>query len=422
MAYLQIYSENPNFSYIISKNPETGMLLRKMQSGYATGWYSKNNSVFNVYFKDDNDYSSFSNNPEMEYVDSQRYCAPEFVQKSIKTFFNDLINKESEYDTINKYKHTMFVNMFEMKNKIHLEKLLKHTDGFELKALENVVGNSYRIEISTVNSFKSLINFMYVLSVFYSIMNNKNSLFDDSEITKLTKALSNIKAPYFIIYIIKSRLIRSPKVFKANKETLENAAKENVTLFHGSTDIFRKEFITNEIKYRNNILDIGCGELRVYGKYVKRKALEKGLNYYGVETDEKLFNWLKDNPDINKGFKIYYGLSRFIRKYNNEKVDIILSEVIEHMDYSDACKLLEFIIKHINFEKIIITTPNKTFNKYYSFSDEDKRHDDHYYELTNNEFKNLISNVFINYKYRFNDIGDVVNDETSTSAAVIENV
>ena len=57
-------------------------------------------------------------------------------------------------------------------------------------------------------------------------------------------------------------------------------------------------------------------------------------------------------------------------------------------------KLLEKIKSNILFDKIIITTPDVDFNKYYSPNYEENgeinlRHHDHKYEYTQEEFKNI---------------------------------
>ncbi|WP_420871913.1 hypothetical protein [Cohnella rhizosphaerae] len=57
MAIVQLKSSHPQFTFLIRKNPSTGMQLRQIRQGMAYGWYS-DDSTYNVYFKDaDNDIS-----------------------------------------------------------------------------------------------------------------------------------------------------------------------------------------------------------------------------------------------------------------------------------------------------------------------------------------------------------------------------
>lgn len=57
MAIVQLRSTNPQLSFIIRKNPQSGMQLRPVRQGIAYGWYS-DEATYNVYFKDaDNEVS-----------------------------------------------------------------------------------------------------------------------------------------------------------------------------------------------------------------------------------------------------------------------------------------------------------------------------------------------------------------------------
>jgi hypothetical protein len=48
---MQIKSNNPNFSFIIRKNPSSGMIIEAVRKGYLFGWYTGENT-YNLYFKD----------------------------------------------------------------------------------------------------------------------------------------------------------------------------------------------------------------------------------------------------------------------------------------------------------------------------------------------------------------------------------
>ena len=72
----------------------------------------------------------------------------------------------------------------------------------------------------------------------------------------------------------------------------------------------------------------------------------------------------------------------------------------------------------MNFNKIIITTPNRSFNKFYMLG-QDFRHDDHKWEYTELQFKEYIQEIVTDdLKVTFLDIGDTV-DGISCSQGVI---
>ena len=51
MCIIILSSTNPKFSFILNKNPKSGMQIRTLRKGFAFGFY-KNDSNYLVYFKD----------------------------------------------------------------------------------------------------------------------------------------------------------------------------------------------------------------------------------------------------------------------------------------------------------------------------------------------------------------------------------
>ncbi len=45
MAFMQIGSTNPKFSFILKKNPESGMIVRSVREGHLFGYYSGDNKT-----------------------------------------------------------------------------------------------------------------------------------------------------------------------------------------------------------------------------------------------------------------------------------------------------------------------------------------------------------------------------------------
>ena len=64
MAIVQMKSTNPNYSFLLKKNPSTGMLLRSTRKGMAYGWYT-DALTFNVYFKDADNQISYKQHTNM---------------------------------------------------------------------------------------------------------------------------------------------------------------------------------------------------------------------------------------------------------------------------------------------------------------------------------------------------------------------
>lgn len=119
MAIVPLRSTNPKFSFLIKKNPGSGMLLRSIRKGTAYGWYT-DESAFNVYFKDaDNEISYKQNeNENFEYLNVSRYNTPLFPLNAINEFFSAPFKAQDERDAEG-YEHTFFINL------IHVEKTPK---------------------------------------------------------------------------------------------------------------------------------------------------------------------------------------------------------------------------------------------------------------------------------------------------------
>src|SRR5579875_1307991 len=100
MAIVQLKSSNPAFSFIIRKNPATGMLIREIRKGFGYGWFS-DEGTYNVYFKDaDNDVSYKQDKDEQfEYLNTTRYNSPLAILNIVNEYFDHVLKKKSEQDT-----------------------------------------------------------------------------------------------------------------------------------------------------------------------------------------------------------------------------------------------------------------------------------------------------------------------------------
>ena len=144
-----------------------------------------------------------------------------------------------------------------------------------------------------------------------------------------------------------------------------------------------------------------------------------------------------------------------------ERVDVICSEVVEHMPLNDASRLLATILSVVPAQTLIVTTPNRDFNKHYligeaeepaeadpkvfecniveDLSEKDKkstvwkavkgrRHDDHHWEMNAPEFRHWISflhsklqhNVRQRWDYSVHGVGHSVDGVYSSQAVVFQ--
>src|SRR3990167_9485229 len=118
MAFMQIGSTNPKFSFILKKNPSSGPLIRSRREGHLFGYYSNDNKIFNCFFRDSDTEISYKRfkDEEFEYVNPSRYNAPEFVLDCVMEFLEHIIKKENEFD-VECYDNFLMINMINIKRK-----------------------------------------------------------------------------------------------------------------------------------------------------------------------------------------------------------------------------------------------------------------------------------------------------------------
>lgn len=423
MSAIQLKSTNPKFSFVIQKNPDKGIKLKSIRLGIACGWYSENNQAYNVFFKDAEDEISFKKHKdeEFEYLNVTRYNSALFVINAIDEFFRSAFKTESEYDEKN-FENSFFINMLNVKNARYITAFTKYFDDYSVEYKE-IAKDNYQISISTKNTIFELLNFVALFANFVAIVNDEDLFIKEENVVKNLSCINVIDAPYFVRYLFKIRFMKGRKIFEEYKDSLEKTSRGKYEMTYGDTWEARQEFVESNLDFKHDILDIGCGE----GKYITRfsKQIEKNkLNYFAVDVDETVLALAKKRAENKRVHNVSFfnSLEEYKELGKTEKVDIILSEVIEHMEIEDAEKLVKYILENINFNKLIITTPDVRFNVNY-FMGEALRHDDHKFEFTRNEFRKFILDAMSvsndNYSAVVFGVGDSVDGICTTQGVVV---
>lgn len=430
MCLLRLLSTNPNFGYVIKKNPASvmPMQVRSIRRGVAFGFYKKNTiNEYIVYFQDAQNEISYKehHNQEFEYLNKLRYNSPIFVLNALTEFFKATYVTNNNYDIDLAYTNTFIVNLvqIDMTAKKIITKFNLYFPDLNIHVKE-MAAESYEITITTTKNLYYLLNFVNVYFGLISIINTNDLDFNDGTVSRLINSLNVVNAPYYVRYLISSRVIVSNKIFQKYKNLLE--AKDMILNF-GNTNYQRRSFIRNKINFDKPIIDIGCGEGFYAIPFSKNLAKnDESLSYYAVDIDENILEKLKyklNKQDICKNIIFHKSVECLLEELdNNFHYDVIITEVIEHMDKDESLLLLMNVINNINFSKIIITTPNKDFNKNYIL-DNQFRHDDHKFELTGTEFMEYIKELNLpdKYKLEYIGVGDIVNNEACSHALIITN-
>lgn len=425
MASLRLISNNPNLSYLIKKNPESGMKVKTLKKGRLFGWYRrrKDNLIeYDIYFEDNPNEISFKKNKyqEYEYINSSKYNSPVFVVNAIKEYFQSAMNEESK-----EYNYQLEITSVEIKNRNRIDSIIKQiTDirqiTIELKEIEQRVENFkdygiYRVVIKSNSLFK-LLNFSYLFFSLIAVIAGIEVSTDYSYIEKLVKSSNLINSSYYIKYLIKFYFIKSEKDFNKIREELNYSEKDDIDIkILSNFDLRRRtifEYLSNRKEY--NLVDLGAGE----GKYLKlAERLEENKSYYAIDLDEKMRRIIKKKV-IERDYKnviILESIEDFLELGLEENFIVLMTEVFEHNELTYNRKILDKLLNNLSCKEIVITTPNREFNKNYSI--EGLRHEDHKFELTKEELIDWLDNNFSGIDYKIENLGDEVNG-VSTSLIV----
>lgn len=427
---LKIKSNNDYLLDILYKNPDTdfGLYFKPMKNGHVVG-NAVNKHQYEVLFQD----TKYSYMPEeANQIDFQSYCSPLVILHICNELFIHILKSREEFsgkaimwlgitqgeadtESCTIEVPTFYIDSSWYRNKRFL--LSKYFDGI---TVEPQGGCIFRLTITAKSIFEAF-NLLAITSLFTHVTNDYGvfTYIDDSLAQKFGRILTNIEnVPYFVFYLFILRAIKSPRQFEELKPVFESyLAKSGLqaNLVLQGTTRQRLEYITDLLETDMPVLDIGCGELLYY-----KRMMQKGLtaSYYAVDKElrfEKLAENIGRRYDDDNLF--FYNN---IRDFNSdEKLNIILTEVIEHNPLEESKELIKKALEY-NFNKLVITTPNVEFNQFYSM-DDDKRHPDHHFEPTRQEFEELIEGCVTttNINIEYFQLGDSLNGIQPTQGCII---
>lgn len=416
-----ILESDDDLGYIIKKNPSSDMIKRQTRNCEMSGFYKLGSkSSYMVYGRDFRDCSfKTSSISDNNYLNPNIYSSATFVIAAISDFFDAPLKQIQSTDK--KCVNKLTINAFPFDKNI---KMLQ-TFAQYLNVTTDIVkhNGSNKIIIEVNDTIHYLLNAVIIMMTLLASHNNEDLQIKDSFSEKIISSIVRCDAPYFVRYYMSSRILNRDDFHKFKKVLEKSQKYHNMILNFGYTAGHRRSFIEKNLSFKNSIVDIGCGE----GFYLipfSKKIHDKTYIGMDIELDvlEKLKQKITDQEI--KNVHIFDDIDNVISQCNqtNEKYDIIVTEVIEHMDLNLVPTFLQKIIDNINFNKIIITTPNHDFNQFYKM-DTEYRHHDHKWEIGKNEFIELIHKLKLNeqYKTKFLHIGDVVNDISCTIGFEIVN-
>jgi hypothetical protein len=425
MAIVKVGSTNPDLSFVLAKNPNTIIDSKKpytkeLRKGCVYGWYTNETATeFKMWFRDSDLASSFVDGErgEFEYLDTSRYSSGLAPISMITQCLATALKKPDEKDTEGFEAYCTFP--LKISNRRYNEMLAKSYQGIASIDATPIYGDHYEITIRAPRVY-TVLNIAMLVCLMQCLNDDDTYVrLDKSGVEKYITCLNAANAPYFVRYLFAMRAIQNRAVFEQMKPKLQGPGME---LQFGNTRQQRFDAISGVLTGGETLIDIGCGEmfyaLRFCSKYetvfavdgdpeiqeinrgkVAKRQIDNITPLEVMATPE----WVKENESLFDG------------------ADVLLTEVVEHMPQADATALIEAIMK-TNYRKLVITTPNKDFNRFYGFAEDDTRHPDHHFELPYTKFVHWMDELWESKTSSATvwGIGDRVEGTSVTSAAVFE--
>jgi 2-polyprenyl-3-methyl-5-hydroxy-6-metoxy-1,4-benzoquinol methylase len=416
MAFLQIKSDNPDLSFILKKNPSSGMLVKGLRRGTLFGYFS-DSDTYNIYFRDSYTELSYPEykDQRFEYINTTRYNSNQFILNAFTELIRDAYKKQSIHD-VDGYTNSVICNLVFIANTRVLDFFKTKFSDIDLE-YEEAGHKQYRIIFKSKNSLYFLLNTINIFALFNVIRNDNEYLYlDESVAEKYTTSLDVVDAPYYIRYLFKISLFRSERLFAKYKSRLETSERYPIVLEHGDTLTMRKAAISKHLDLNYPLIDLGCGE----GSYVSAFAPKlHEVAYYAIDIDDECRSRVEHRVTKKelKNVHILESLDECL-PILEQSSQVLCTEVIEHMPEQEARLLIQKCLDHPKIHKVILTTPNVSFNTHYF--DEDKfRHLDHVFEYSKQEFITWLSKLSQDeFELDVFDIGDKVAGEATTLGAV----
>lgn len=416
MSILVVGSNNPKLSFILSKNPATirnslEPFTRDLRKGKLYGWFSKaDDSEFKLLFRDSDTEVSFANFGEYEYLDKTRYSSPYIPIAMISTALASAMKHDNELDV---GEYTSYVEtVIKVPNLKLASACIRHFQNKAKVGVSQIAGQMYKLHVES-NSVQSVLNITIVFCLIQA-MYDKGCYVDmnASAIEFFLRALNRINAPYFIRYLFNRTVFLDKHTFNKYKPLIE---LPGTSMNYGDTRRHRFDAVTQYLKGGDRLLDIGCGEMFFTKRLARKYDLVNAFDADPMIVEDnlgKIKGWGLENVVVEGEMT-----PAFVEENPLvfEGADILLTEVIEHMEIDQATDLLKAILK-TDYNQIIVTVPNKDFNVNYDLPEEGTRHSDHKWEYGFNKFSEVLTSQGM-LPDVLEGIGDSVNNVHSSILA-----
>jgi small RNA 2'-O-methyltransferase len=408
--FINFYSENKDLSWLLMKNPESIPLCKNIRKGAGIGWYDSPQS-YNLAFFEGGKVVSFPKNEQetVSYMYEGEYCDPNCALSLITEFLRDVAAKDrSEKDVVCENKIT--INSIRLKRGKIIDALIRHFKDYEFKITPTESWENFvELEVSNHGYFQDLMCLVLTVLLLLSVDDGMFMTGKEDMIKKYLLIMNKVNAPYYIRFMLKVKCIHG-KVFDKLKDLLNT---DECSFVKGDTQQNRIDYVAQFINEGDTVVDWGCGS----GQHSKRIA-KVADQYIGFDINEDSLDRAKKKTQEIENISFFSADD----DVDVSDVDVLVcSEVIEHMETPKAIEMINSLIKRFNPEKIVLTTPNKSFNVNYMLEEHETRFEDHVRELTEIEFEDFCGKLG-DFNIQYSELGDKVNGVPCILGAFLERV
>ena len=408
MAFIKLMSENEKLSFILEKNPATqvanGAPFKRNSKMYSNFlWFENDNhvSLFSKYLNPKNTKSKFEN------LDFTQYTKGEVYLQLIDNLLRSALNKDNELDTQPAQLIFTVYNHAELDYKERLPHVVKD-------CVTRYKQSTITIEAPTVKKALETCCLISLITSFY----DENYYVENDQYIKYLKFAVGLTEEYSLLRQMVS-FIKSDALYEQALPYIEMTPFDikRPRAFDARRNFYRDEMVQKTKS--TELLELGCGE----GNYLK-SHLKQYTKVNSIEPDEEVF---VDATHMVRKIKAEETITLHntdAMSYLNsidtlEGIDVLLTEVLEHIEYNESIAIIDKVIS-LSPNKFLITLPNYEFNKYYGYRPDEFRHDDHLWEPNISEFEKLVDQLKNQYgeHYTIEDhyLGDCVKENPKNCA------
>lgn len=393
MTTVILSSENPDFSYLIQKNPNSAPAQKTLRKGVVTGFF-KGTQTYGLHFRDHPTEVSFSHkNNDFEYLDRSRYLSSLAVAMSINTLLRSGMNLTTEQED----PFTASVaTTIELNHPRYMGRLAKELDIF----LSTIMGPVVMVVVrgDRIGEVLRKLALFCIVDTLFASPEDDPIYVENALLEKYARIAKQLDISYYARYMFLQQ-VRSPKEFDIIRGILQ---KEGENFLHGNTRSQRTDAIMERLTGGSVVYDIGCGEM------YQTKRLSKVYSLvHAIDRDEDI--QAKNQNILQHRHIENVTLLNAIPEIIEDGADVLATEMLEHNSLEDARNICKFLESQ-PFRQAVLTVPNREFNPLYGIPEGEFRHDDHCWEPTKEEFVSFVKSSFPSRKVSVIGVGDSVNN------------